>query len=270
MQCEMEVFKVMEAENLAAAKVPKRVAFSYIDLTAKTVLPLWLPADVIGGAAAFSADLTNSDTGSLAAIGRALQAATSQKKIFRTHAQWLGCFTKYSVAAVAAKQMTFANVLTYLNTLSRLQEAETSKKFYVMVLYDDALRRSLARRAEARVPGLDLSAEFGVIDKQILEACRGRVDAVMSAHGLRDGTTSNATSSSVAGILRSSPVPFPGTRPGNNDADVQALARQRLTKLRLGLQRHRRLWSVQLVSSRTSTTARAMPRIERENGLCRN
>jgi hypothetical protein len=194
MQCDMNVYKIMESENISAEKTPKRQAFSYIVLTAAAVLPLWLPADAIGGSASFQTDITDSSTVSLAAIGKALQAATSQKKIFRTHAQWLGCFTKYALAEVATSQLTFAQVLTYLNTLSRLQEAEPTKKFFVMVLYDDLFRRTLARRAEARDPGLVLDSEFCVIDKQILETCRNRVDSVMVAHGLHENAKAPAKS----------------------------------------------------------------------------
>jgi hypothetical protein len=169
LQCDMDVYKIMESENISAEKTTKGEAFSYIDLTATAVLPLWFPADAMGGSTSLQTDITDSSTVSLAAIGKALQATTSQKKIFRTHAQWRGCFTEYALAAVATSQLTFGQVLSDLITLSRLQEDEPTKEFIVMVLYVDMFRRTLAKRAKARDPGLVIDSECCVIDKQWLE-----------------------------------------------------------------------------------------------------
>ena len=130
MTVDKEVNRLMEAENLLANKAPKRVAFSFVDLTSNAILPMWLPPDTIGGSSPFSPEMLDGNTNSLQAMGKALLSATMQKKIFRTHAQWMGCFTKYAIAAIAAEQLTMAQVLTYLCTLSRLQNDERSHSFF--------------------------------------------------------------------------------------------------------------------------------------------
>ena len=95
MQCERMVCKNLEAENKAATKEGRK-AFAYVDLTAKEVLPLWLPQNTIGGNSMFGAEWSLSDgsASTLAELGKALQAATTQHKVFRSFPQWLGVFLK--------------------------------------------------------------------------------------------------------------------------------------------------------------------------------
>jgi hypothetical protein len=221
MQCDSEVYKVLEAENMAAARDPKRTPFSYIDLTSNAVLPLWLAADAIGGSASFTADLQDSQVGSISAIGRALQAATSQKKIFRSQAQWTGSFSKYAAAAIVAGHLTAADVLTYQVTLAKLQDGERAKGFYLMVLYDDLFRRNLSKRAEARDPSLVVSTEVAHVDKELLETCRARVEGVMQAHGLTEVVTG-----SRSGVGLPSPAPTHGGTGGSGELLTQSFARQ--------------------------------------------
>eukprot|EP00971_Amphidinium_carterae_P297368 5907800-Amphidinium_carterae.1 len=47
---EQGIWQQMEHENNAAAAV-NRVAFTYVDLTSKEVLPLWIAPDAVGGRA---------------------------------------------------------------------------------------------------------------------------------------------------------------------------------------------------------------------------
>ena len=106
MTCDKTVFTIMGTEN-KAAQTASRTAFSYIDITSKEVLPMWLPHESIGGRSAFGSEW-NSDasSASLAQLGRALQAATTQRKLFRTFSQWVGTMMKYGAAAVGMQQMS--------------------------------------------------------------------------------------------------------------------------------------------------------------------
>ncbi len=51
LQPEVPVWQALQTESLAAAKAG-RVAFAYVDLTAKQFMPLWMAPDATGGAAA--------------------------------------------------------------------------------------------------------------------------------------------------------------------------------------------------------------------------
>jgi hypothetical protein len=174
LQCDKAVWKILDAEN-KAAKAAGRKAFAYVDLTAKEVLPIWLPQDAIGGKSLFGSDWQPSDAAasSLAELGDALQAASSQRKIFRSISQWLGAFIKYAATAIPMKQMSNAGAFAYMNVVMKIHEEEKDANgaALVSVIYDDVFRKMIARQAEAKDPGLDFDAEFSTVDKNILEAC---------------------------------------------------------------------------------------------------
>ena len=71
--------------------------------------------------------------------------------------------------------------------MSKLYEDESpnANPLITVVLYDDLLRRSIAQRAEAKDPSLDLDVGFGCIDKPILETCKTRSQSALAAQGLR-------------------------------------------------------------------------------------
>ena len=184
MQCDRLVWKILEAENKAAATT-SRTAYAYVDLTAKEVLPIWLPQDAIGGKSMFGSDWIQADSSAstLAELGQALQAATSQHKIFRSYPQWNAAFMKYAAAAIPMNQMTTARLVAYVNVIAKIHEDEKCIQGspLVAVLYDDVFRKTIARRAEAKDPELDLDDAFSTTDKHILEACKMRVDTVARA-----------------------------------------------------------------------------------------
>ena len=184
MQCERLVWKILDAENKAAESA-NRQAYAYVDLTAKEVLPLWLPQDAIGGQSVFGSDWcpSNGSATTLAELGKALQAATSQHKIFRSMPQWMGAFAKYAAVAIAMRQMTTPQMLAYMNVIAKIHEEEQLAKGspLIVVLYDDVFRKTVARRAEAKDPELDFDAVFSKTDTQILESCKARVGSVARA-----------------------------------------------------------------------------------------
>ena len=185
MQCERLVWKILDAENKAAESA-NRQAYAYVDLTAKEVLPLWLPQDAIGGQSVFGSDWcpSNGSATTLAELGKALQAAASQHKIFRSLPQWMGAFAKYAAVAIALRHMTTPRVLAYMNVIAKIHEEEQVTKGsspLIAVLYDDVFRKMVARRAEAKDPELDFDAVFARTDMQILESCKARVGSVARA-----------------------------------------------------------------------------------------
>ena len=195
------VWRVLHAENVAAL-ARGRKPFSYVDLTAKELLPLWLAPDTIGGKTPAGADWgavldPNAPASNLAQLGRALQGATASKKFFRTHSQWQAAFNKYCVAAISLKQISWDAKFAYEDVLVQLLEKEkaSSSGIFLVVLYDDLFRRQLARRALAGEPELDINKCFQSRDDTILEAARVRLTSVLVSAGLVPAPTSLATTS---------------------------------------------------------------------------
>ena len=189
LQCDKSNWKILDAENKAAQKA-ERTAFAYVDLTAKEVLPIWLPADAIGGKPMFGTDWNNSDasSSSLAELGQTLQAATSQRKLFRSIAQSMGAFIKYAATAIPMSQMACSRTFAYLNTIMKIHEEMKQDKYVsaVAIVYDDVFRKTIARRAEAKDPELDLDEAFAKTDARILEACKTRIGTAGRALPLRE------------------------------------------------------------------------------------
>jgi hypothetical protein len=172
------VWSILESEKKSAVK-EGRVAFAYVDLTAKEITPLWLPQDAIGGKSSFGSEgsVLGGSTSSLAELGKALHSATTYRKMFTSYSQWLGAFLKYAPAAIASGQLTATRSFTYINVMARLFEEEEKDEngcCVVALLYDEAFRRSVADRATAKDPELDMDASFANVDKVLLGSCRSR------------------------------------------------------------------------------------------------
>ena len=203
MQADKIIYKVMAAEN-TAAKTAGRTAFSYVDLTCKELLPLWLPSDMIGGKALFAPELplASFSTSSVQEIAKAISSATMQHHFFRTFHQFVGACTKWATAAVSMQQMTAAQTYTYLNLLCKIHHEEPGESsVYLVILYDDVLRRSIARRTESKDPDLKMDVAFGQVDKAVLDNCRSRLDAVLQHVGVSSSRSSRPLESADASSL---------------------------------------------------------------------
>ena len=84
LQADQCVFQSMWTDTLGArACAPPRAQFTYVDLTSKELLPLWLTAESIGGKSTMQdADLLDpsATTGSLSQLATALRAATTNPR----------------------------------------------------------------------------------------------------------------------------------------------------------------------------------------------
>jgi hypothetical protein len=167
-----------------------RIAFTYMDLTRKPFLPMWLPQDSIGGKSILGSEWDNMSAGShdgtLQQLGAALKAVSSQPRFFRSFTQWAAAFDKYVVAAVASKQLTWPAIMSYRSIIFELSEQMRieGKDSFLAILYDDVLRKQLSHRAEQRDPSLNLGEAFKTLDKQVLEACKVRLDGVLKQVGV--------------------------------------------------------------------------------------
>ena len=189
--CDAPVWKLLNAESVAAAS-DSRVAFAYVDLTSRAFLPMWLPADAIGGTAISPTSTSewaldpSASSATLGALGAALKAATQTPRFFRSLAQWTAVFMRYGASAVAMEHLTWSAVLSHVDVVMRISEElrAASDSMFVAVLYDDLLRRAFADRAAKKDPELNIEKEMTKVNKEILALAKSRLGQVLAAAGI--------------------------------------------------------------------------------------
>eukprot|EP00971_Amphidinium_carterae_P308356 6127774-Amphidinium_carterae.1 len=173
---EAAVWTQLQSENDAAASA-SRTAFSYVDLTAKEWLPLWIAPDAVGGKTVLPGDsdwLLSGDqtTATLSAFGRALQQATQAPRFFRNLTQWIATFQRYALVAEAMSQFSRKAASCHLHTVLCIAEEERiiGGSPYLAIL------------TTARPP---IASEVQQTDKAVLASARSRLEATLQAAGLR-------------------------------------------------------------------------------------
>lgn len=204
LQAENQLWTALNADTAVAIK-NGRVAFAYVDLTAKQVLPVWLPADAVGGKSMpISEELWDSSRSgsSIAQLGAALRAVTQSPRCFRSIAQWSSAFWRYAPVAVAVKQMNWPMALTHHATIMRLAEELrlTEGESIIAILYDQLRRQQWAKRAAQKDPKLSLAEEMGKVDEQILLAARTRLELITKKVGHDKGFSGSSASGSQDGF----------------------------------------------------------------------
>ena len=202
-QAEQDIFSLLVDERQKAqAATPPRTEVTFVDLTARGTLPLWVPSDAIGGKAPVPGDADllpgDSTTTTLSQLGAALRGATAAPRFFRTLAQWSGAWIRFSTAATASKQWTLAQCLTHLDTIMQLGEnlRTAGESPYIALIYDEMARRSWESRARRRDTTFDLSMAVVEVNPPILASARARVAATLRAAGVVE--ISSAASSQPA------------------------------------------------------------------------
>ena len=188
----------------AAAKALQRNPFIYIELTAKDVLPDWLPPDAVGGKLQMAGDeIENASlhTQTLSDIAAALKSATTAPRYFRTTQQWTGAFVRYAIAAIPCGHLTIVGALGHMQTISRIsEEARNIQAHHVAlaVCYDELRRRSWEARAARNDVSLDIDAEAWLVDRETLDLAKARLDQVVAAAGLRRAPSAQTSSQPLA------------------------------------------------------------------------
>jgi len=206
LQAESEIFVVL-VEELAKAKaaMPPRGVVTFVDLTAKGCLPLWVPAESIGGRAAVSNDCEvlagTSGTATLAQLGAALRGATAAPRFFRSMAQWCGAWMRFGTAAVAAGQWTMPQVIAHLDTVMQLSEQEKASggTMFTALVYDELVRRSWEQRAFRRDSTFRIGEAVLEVNGPILAAARARLASTLSAAGVAETIPQSQAISASAG-----------------------------------------------------------------------
>ena len=179
MLADMPVWQAMAADSKAAEKKGK-TTFTFVDFTARAMLPPWLPADAVGGKKQqdHAPELDpGAGTSSLQALSCALQAAVAEPREIRTFSQWVSIYARYAPMAIAVKQLTPAMAYGYLATISKLFEMERLQRVlgFVALKYDVALRKSWAKRCQQNDPDLDIEKECYKLNEDMLEEVRAQV-----------------------------------------------------------------------------------------------
>ena len=227
LQAEQSLWDTLQNHTTTAVSQGK-TPFAFVDLTDKAVLPVWLPVEAIGGRFTFQeggeATLsTDSSVASLGELSKALKTATSTSRFFRTTAQWVASWDRYSVVAVGTNQMTWSAVHAHRDQVMKLVEAERiqGKSPYLAFVYDVLHRTNIARRANRKDPELDLEKEFSTLDKECLEVARARLDSVLLEAGLKGKAPVQGTGT---------PAPSAAPSAGQADSSAASTAAQALAK----------------------------------------
>ena len=199
LQADQSIWQLFEAENSAALN-PQRKAFTYVDLTVKGLLPLWVLPEAIGGRMSLPGEMedlipgANQSTLTVRQLAAALGGVSASPRFFRNFAQWSGAYWRATCVAVPMGQWTWSQSVTHCDTVARLWEEEKhTSSSYTALLYDDMVRKSWARRAERCDPTFDMEVMTKVIDAPILAAARSRILMVLGAAGISDTGASTGT-----------------------------------------------------------------------------
>ena len=178
---QLALFQLLAAAHKSAwVAVPVRKAYTYVDLTHKDVLPLWMGSEAVGGHTPRPGEFDwdpNADTASLGALGRAFKGALEKPRHFRNMVQWSAVWHRFATAAAAMGQLTWPVVLSHANQMDKLAEEEriSGTGPALVFIYDELLRKLIATWGEWGDPSLDPMTAFGEIEKQVLEAARTRL-----------------------------------------------------------------------------------------------
>ena len=194
MQADNAIWQVLQAENEAAAK-DAREAYAYVDLTSKGLVPIWLAPDAVGGSVSWGGESEwsldpRATSATLGQLGQALKKATCQPRFFRSLAQWAAAYNRYAMAAVAMKQLTWAQAFSHMDVVLRMAEESRSANVspFLAILYDDMLRQSVSQRVNRKDPTLDFDEVFTAKVPEIKGAAEQRLAQVLQAAGLHSSS----------------------------------------------------------------------------------
>jgi hypothetical protein len=165
---------------------------TYVDLTTKSMLPVHVSMDAIGGRVGVPGEgedggvPTAGATGHIEMFNRALKAVSEKPKFFRNMQQWHAAYSKYAIVAVCTKQMTQAQVSNHRDNICQLCEICRVEGWSPLtpVLYDDMVRKEWHRRASRRDESFKFGEECKVTVDRIWAATKQRILTVLNACGV--------------------------------------------------------------------------------------
>ena len=179
-----------------AARLANRQAFTYFLLTDDAFQPPWLPAEAIGGIMHFiKEDLilaTDNQKKDALTMFNGLNKAFEKTRFFRKREHWMLAWTRILPALLASRQWTLVAWMVHLDHICKLYELNKNRgNDYLVTLYEDRLRRHFHDRC-ARGEAIDLVAECGKTNENVMDTCKTKLQAVLQAAGLQDTSTQAA------------------------------------------------------------------------------
>ena len=129
---------------------------------------------MVGGRMALSGECPpiegGSSTATVTALGQALRAATAAPRFFRSFAQWSAVYWRYAPVAIATKQLTLSQSLSYFAVVSQIAEEEraVNGNAYLAFVYDDMFRKQVSHKTRLG-EALDMQVELASRDRQVLD-----------------------------------------------------------------------------------------------------
>lgn len=210
---EMTLWQDMHRDTeQAKAAIPQKTPLTFVDLTAKALLPIYTSPDAVGGRRELDADNAHldgqMDTSSLSKLTAALRSATATPRFIRNATLWMMVILRFAVVAVATQQWTWVAVINHMSMVGQIMEIHRvemgGKAQYLGILYDELARIFWSERAERRDPEMLLEKVTAEPDKNILEAAKSRLAGVLEAAGLHNvarkapGLSADASTSAPA------------------------------------------------------------------------
>ena len=192
--------------NELQAHSKQKVGYVYVDLTQRDLLPIWMSPETVGGRTVVSGDDESplderSPTGNIQQLQDALKKATSNPRWFRSVVQWVPCFLRYSMVALATKQLKLQDIFGHMQTVTRIEidvRGKSKNPTAFAILYDEMRRKNWASRAERGDPTLDISTEAWSIDEELLKSVGSRLQHTLEAAGVAKAVLPEPSSSSTA------------------------------------------------------------------------
>ena len=127
------------------------------------------------------------------------KSATDLKAV-RSMTMWASIYLRYMPMAVAVGQLSMPSALAYMTTIMKLGETERLAKSHgwIAIQYDQAIRKSWARRIQQNDPELDIPRECVRINEDVLEAVRVQAAAAVVPAQRGSSSTSGAAAPSAS------------------------------------------------------------------------
>jgi len=167
------------ASKKAAAETVPRKTFTFVDLTGKETLPVWLPQAVLTAGRSHDPSALGFDSSpqEVRLLMTALCAAATAPRAFTSLGQWHAAWRRYAPVAVCTGQLSWRSAAQHEEVIDRLFEDERAagRNPLIALVYDEVARLEWARRASRSDPSFDLEVLTLKRDDLLLEAARSRL-----------------------------------------------------------------------------------------------
>ena len=159
----------------AVAKLQKKnLEHPFVFVELEKFLPMWA-----GSANAEESEGSDAENSLLRKIAGAMNREPKKAKKTLTFAQWLVAYERYTLAAVATKQLTLPAALAHKNVCLQVgMRAERTKGgFRLGVLYDSLVRKAWAEKTYNEIPGFKVEEAAKNLDMEVLRQAEAAVES---------------------------------------------------------------------------------------------